>query len=150
MREPRVARAVLGSAMLLLVPILPAAAKQPAPAVDLAALAECRSGVGDYNTLALKIAGDPNATKAMGWVEVRQPNTFLKEYQLPKAITVFGHKTTRIAFGSAALMAILDGVAPKTLAATIGLTNVGSGEGKVLFAKTVKEEKDDLATPPSA
>ena len=122
------------------------AAKSSAPAVELAALVECRAGVPDYGTLAFKLIGDPNAAKTLGWVEVKQSNPFLREYLLPKGIKVFGHKTTHIAFGSAALLAILDGVDPKALAAKLGLEDVGLGAGKVMFAKTLKEEKDDSAT----
>ena len=77
---------------------------------------------------------------------MKQSNPFLREYLLPKVIKVFGYKTTHIAFGSAALLAILDGVDPKALAAKLGLEDVGLGVGKVMFAKTLKEEKDDLAT----
>ncbi len=137
----------LAAVLLASLSYLPSAgARRPAPAVDLSALVECRAGVPDYGALAFKIVGDPALPKAMGWVEVEQSNPFLREYQLPKVIKVFGYKTTHIAFGSAALLAILDGVAPKALAAKLGLEDASPGAGKVIFAKTIKEEKDDLAT----
>jgi hypothetical protein len=136
-------------AALLLVSILPAAelAARPRPApLDLVALVECRAGSRDYGALAFKIAGDPDAAKAMGWVAVEQPNPFLREYRLPRAIKVFGHKTAEIAFASAGLLALLDGVAPETLAAKLHLADASPGAGKVMFARTISEEKDDLAT----
>src|SRR5579862_9492150 len=67
-----------------------AADDQRTPPVDLPALIECRAQVRDYNSLGFKIAGNPEVTKEMGWVEVKQANPFLREYRLPKAIVVFG------------------------------------------------------------
>ena len=122
------------------------AVDQPEPPVDLPALIECRAGIRDYFSIGFKITGDPDAAKAMGWVEVKQPNPFLKEYRLPKAIAVFGHRTKNIAFASAGLLAILDDVSPKAFAAKLGLTDAVPGSSKVLFAKTIKEEKVEGAT----
>ena len=122
------------------------AVDRPAPSADLPALIECRAEIRDYNALGFKIVGDPDAAKAMGWVEVKQENPFLKEYLLSKAITVFGHRTKYIAFASAGLLANLDHVSPKALAAKLGLTNALPGSSKVLFAKMVKEDKVEGAT----
>ncbi|HEX3904075.1 MAG TPA: hypothetical protein VH853_14645 [Polyangia bacterium] len=91
------------------------AVDRPAPPADLPALIECRAEIRDYNALGFKVVGDPDAAKAMGWIEVKQENPFLREYRLPKAIAVFGHRTKNIAFASAGLLAILDNVSPKTL-----------------------------------
>jgi hypothetical protein len=122
------------------------AVEEAAPPVDLPALIECRAQIRDYNSLGFSLFGNPDAAKAMGWVEVRQTNPFLQEYRLPKPIVVFGYRTKEIAFGSAGLLAILDGVLPKTLAAKLGLTAAIPGSSKLLFAKTIKEEKVEGAT----
>ncbi len=145
---PRMRRSSLTAALLfasvLQSPALPA---RPRPAaVDLAALVECRAGVRDYGALAFKIAGEPGAARELGWMAVEQPNPLLREYQLPNALKVFGHRTTHIAFASAGLLAILDGVPPAALATKLHLTNASPSAGKVMFARTILETSDDLGT----
>ncbi len=138
------AAAVLFASLLAAAPGL--AARQPAAKVDLPALVECRAAVRDYGALAFKIAGDPEAAKEMGWVPVEQSNPFLREYRMPNVLKVFGYKTTHVAFASAGLLAILDGVAPEKLAAKLHLTNASPGAGKVMFARTILQQSDDLGT----
>jgi len=122
-----------------------AEARQAVPAPDLPKLIECRATVADYGSLAFGLMGDGGIAARMKWTEVKPSNPFLKEYALPKPIRVFGHLTSHIAFASAGILAVLDDVAPKELATSLGLKPAFPDlKNKVMFAKTILAE--DTAT----
>ena len=87
---------------------------------------------------------DSGLAARMKWTEVKQSNPFLKEYELPRPIRAFGHPALHVAFASAGILAVLDDVAPKELAATLGLKPAFPDLDKVMFFKTIRA--DDTAT----
>lgn len=120
----------------------------PATAVDLPALIECRGEIADYTQMAMKLA-DEKSAKQLGWAKVEQPNPFLAEYRLPKAITVFGtYKTRRVALGASGVLAILEGkqASPSDIAARLRLEAVPAGATRNLFARVVKQTSDDVTS----
>lgn len=78
---------------------------------------ECRLTVPAYTGFALSISEADGIAQARGWKRVDSPNPFLNEYELPKPITVGGsYRTTRIAFTSNAILAVLDVADPAEVA----------------------------------
>jgi hypothetical protein len=129
--------------LLALLAMPPSEAATP---IDLPRLIECRAEVGDYTQLAMRIGQDE---KALGFIKVKQPNTFIVEYQLAKPITVFGgYKTQRIAFGSSGILAILDGkqATPKGLATKLKLQAFPMGTHQTIYARVIKDDTDVVAS----
>jgi hypothetical protein len=133
---------LLGLLSVILPEISVVARSEVTPQTDLPGLIACRADVADYGGLATTVAS-PDGEKAFGWKLIQQPNPYLKEYELRQPISVFGHSTRRIVFASSGIMAVLDRVDPKALAAKLNLTSAGS-PSKIMFARTIKEQKDEL------
>lgn len=94
---------------------------------DLAVVIECRAPTSVKEPLAgnlwrVVLGGEPQPQPAFhAWKGVKQPNISLREVTLPAPITVFGHRTRRIAVLSEATMAIIDGVSLEDVSDQLGL-----------------------------
>lgn len=111
--------------------------------LDLAALIECRADVPSYNGLAFWLAGEPGAAKALSWKEVPSVNPFLRQYDLPAPVHVFGRETGTIVFTATGPMAVLDGIAAPDLARQIDVPAMVSTPDKFLGEKVVTESTED-------
>jgi hypothetical protein len=120
-----------------------ASAQSDNPAADLPGLIECRTDAKAWGALAFSLMGDPGTAEALGWKERASDNPFLKEFDLPSAIGVFGRSTRRIAITGTGPLAVLDGVAPDVLAAELGITPTISTPGKFLGEKLVVESSEE-------
>ncbi len=120
------------------------------PAIpDLAAMIECRVDARTYNGFALEFAMDPDAATDLGWIEVEQPNPFLREFSLTEPVRVFGRETRNIGFGASGLLAFLNGEDARKLAAELGVVAVVDTPEKFLGEKVlseIAEEQDGLRT----
>jgi hypothetical protein len=125
---------------------LPAQAQNPPP-YDLAAMVECRgTTVADYNGLAIALAGDEarETREALGLTEEKSHNTMLAEFSLKTPLTVFGRQTSRLAFNSAGVFAILDEADPHPLAKELGVTAVIDRPSKFMAEKILSETDEEL------
>jgi hypothetical protein len=120
-----------------------ASAQSDNAAPDLSGLIECRADTRAWGALAFSLMGDPGAAEALGWKERASDNPFLKEFDLPSQIGVFGRSTSRVAITGTGPMAVLDGVAPDMLAAELGVTPTISTAGKFLGEKLVVESSQE-------
>jgi hypothetical protein len=139
---------VIGSFPIVLVGLSLGVRSEGAPAIDLPKLIECRAEMADYTQLATKIGADGDGSP-LGWTKIKQPNGFIAEYQLPKPIVVFGgYKTRRIAFSASGILAILEHgqVKPEALATKLHLEPVQVGGNRLIYAKVVKNDTDDVAS----
>ncbi|MCA0035194.1 hypothetical protein [Mesorhizobium sp. B263B2A] len=122
----------------------PAMAEDFDPAsLDLAALIECRADVPAYNGFAFWLAGEPGAADRLGWKEVPSGNPFLRQYQLPAPVHVFGRETGTVVFTATGPMAVLEGIAAPDLAWQIGAPATVSSPDKFLGEKVVAESTED-------
>ncbi|MBB4132848.1 hypothetical protein [Xanthomonas sp. 3075] len=106
---------------------------------DLPALIECRQRIGDFNALAPVLA-DPLKAVALGWTPLEQANLFMTEYTLNTPISVFGHRTTHIAFSGASVMALLDLPDPRPLAKQLNLELGVDNADKVMYGRELVSE----------
>ncbi|TPN47895.1 MULTISPECIES: hypothetical protein [unclassified Mesorhizobium] len=122
----------------------PAMAEDFDPAsLDLAALIECRADVPAYNGFALWLAGEPGAADRLGWKEVPSGNPFLRQYQLPAPVHVFGRETGTVVFTATGPMAVLDGIVAPDLARQLSIPATVSTPDKFLGEKVVAESTED-------
>lgn len=131
---------------LILTAALVAASEAQAAEDRLADLIACKSGMADYNALAQEITGDDRsaALKRLGLKPVKSSNPFLAEYRLQAPIAVFGRTTSRIAFNSAGVFALLDEADPHPLARELGITPDLDTPSKFLGEKLVREDEETL------
>jgi len=111
--------------------------------LDLAALIECRADLSAYTGYALWLAGDPGAASTLGWKEVPSANAFLRQYQLPAPVRVFGRETGTIVFTASGPMAVLDGIAAADLARRLDVPAMVSTPDKFLGEKVVTESTEN-------
>lgn len=122
----------------------PAAAQDFDPAaLDLALLIECRADVPAYNGFAFWLAGEPGAARTLGWREVATGNPFLRQYELPAPLGVFGRETASVVFTATGPMAVLDGVAAPDLARELGVAATIATPEKFLGEKVVFEKAEE-------
>lgn len=76
--------------------------------VDVVDALECRLDPRTYNGFAFTIGSDDSGYRARGWKRRKSNNPFLSQYELPKPITIAGHRTRTVVFSSTAIMAVLD------------------------------------------
>lgn len=110
--------------------------------VDLPALIECRSDVPTSNSFALWLSDQPNAPAKLGWKEARAGNLFLKQYELPAPLGVFGRETASIVFTTSGPMAMFEDVSAADLAQALGVTAPISTPEKFLGEKVVIESSE--------
>jgi len=92
--------------------------------VDVIDAIECRLDAPSYNGFAFGLNGEAQIAKHRHWVKIASKNPFLNEYDLPEAITVAGHYTTRrVAFSSTGVIAIIDVADPAEIAKAQGIEN---------------------------
>lgn len=113
--------------------------------LDFAALIECRANVPAYNGLALWLAGEPDVGQTLGWKEAASGNPFLRQYELPAPIHVFGRDTGTIVFTATGPMAVLDGIAAPDLARQLDVPATVSTPDKFLGEKVVAESSEDAS-----
>jgi hypothetical protein len=132
--------------VLILAAAMALASEARAAEDRLAELIACKSGLEDYNALAREITGPGKsaALKRLGLKPVKSPNPFLAEYSLKAPITVFGRTTSRIAFNSAGVFALLDETDPHPLAKALGITPDLDTPSKFLGEKLVREDEETL------
>ncbi len=92
--------------------------------VDVVDAINCKIDAPTYTGFALTLDGDDGGAKQRKWRKIKSKNAFLAEWVLPEPILVeAGHTTSRIAFSSSGIMAILDLADPATLAKAEGIKN---------------------------
>lgn len=122
--QSRFALAVL-VAVLSVTPPLKAAEEGFDPqSVDVVDAIECRLDAPAYNGFAFALNGEKKIADKRRWVRIDTINPFMNEYDLPAAITVAGHYSTRrIAFTSNGVLAILNLTDPALIAHEQGIKN---------------------------
>lgn len=137
--------------MKVLFPLAAVAMSWPAqaqtPPHDLAALIECRgTSVQDYNQLAFALAGDEasETREALGLTEARSRNPLLAEFSLEAPLTVFGRETSRVAFNSAGVFAILDEADPHPLARQLDVAPAIDRPAKFMGERVLSETDEEL------
>lgn len=88
----------------------------------------CKLDAPSYNGFALSVGGDDGIAARRHWRRIETDNPFLAEYDLPVPITVAGHATSRIAFSSSAILAVLDLADPAEVARAEGVANAADPE----------------------
>lgn len=99
----------------------------PATVSEVDAIA-CQLDAPSYTGFALAVSGDDGIAVQRKWHRIESGNPFLAEYALPAPITVAGHATSRIAFSSSAIVAILDLPDPAAVAGPEGVANAADAE----------------------
>lgn len=99
----------------------------PATVSEVDAIA-CQLDAPSYTGFALAVSGDDGIAVQRHWHRIESGNPFLAEYALPAPITVAGHATSRIAFSSSGIVAILDLPDPAAVAAPEGVANAADAE----------------------
>lgn len=89
---------------------------------------DCRLDAPSYTGFALSVSGDDGIAAQRRWRPIESGNPFLAEYALPAPITVAGHATSRIAFSSSGIIAILDLPDPAVVAGPEGVANAADAE----------------------
>ncbi|ENN84592.1 hypothetical protein RHSP_73738 [Rhizobium freirei PRF 81] len=139
---------LLLTAFLLGAPAVHAAtAEQDPTKIDLAKLIECTTyDVPSYNDFAMWLTGPESAAamKLFGISELPSDNPLLREFQLTAPVSVFGRKTSRIAFASSGPLAVLDEPDPRPLAKTLGVTAAVDRPHKFLGAKEITSNREQL------
>jgi hypothetical protein len=110
--------------------------------VDLACLArliEGRGRIADY-TAFIEAMQEEGALARLGMAKVAQVNPFFEEYRLKTPIQVFHWKTSRICFGSAGVMAILEGVKAEALAKELNLSLFLQMPSKPMYCRAVRDQ----------
>lgn len=108
--------------------------------VDIAGLIACKGQPEDYMSLALALQ-DPLNAVALGWRPLPATNMFLSEYALNTPISVFGHRSERIAFAGSSVMAVLDMADPRPLAKELALETAIDTPDKAMFGKELLSEE---------
>jgi hypothetical protein len=108
--------AVLSTALLLATAGQAADGVDP-DSIDVVDALECRLDAPAYTGFAMALNGEEKIADKRHWVRIKTKNPFINEYELPTAIKVAGHYSTRrIAFTSSGVLAILDLDDPTALA----------------------------------
>lgn len=102
--------------------------------LDVAALVECRQDVAAHAALTAAV-NDPLKAVANGLQPLPRQNQFMEEFRLAAPITVFGHRTERIALAGASIMAVLDEPDPRRLAGTLKLETGYDADGKFMAGR---------------
>jgi hypothetical protein len=131
--------------LVLTSPVIAGAEDFDPASLNLATLIECRADVPIYNGLALWLSGEPGAADRLGWKEVPSGNPFLRQYQLPAPVHVFGRETATIVFTATGPMAVLDGIAAPDLARQLDIPATVSTPDKFLGEKVVAESTEDTS-----
>lgn len=113
-------------------------------AVDVVDAIECKLDAPTYNGFAMALNGEEQIAKKRHWVPVKSGNPMLNEYALPAPITVAGtYRTSRVAFTSSGVLAILDLADPAPLAREQGIANAADPKA---LADSLRESGE--APPP--
>lgn len=89
----------------------------------------CRLDAPSYNGFAFAVVGKANLAARRHWKKVVSSNPFMDEYDLPAPVLVTGtYRTSRIAFTSTGILAILDLADPTILAREEGIANAADPE----------------------
>lgn len=118
-------RMILALAIVFTTPAVAAADDEFDPStVSVTDAINCYLDVPTYNAFALSVTGEGGEAEARGWQKVESANPFLAEYELPEPVAITGDWiTSRIAFSSSGILAILDVADPKVIAVTEGIAN---------------------------
>lgn len=108
--------------------------------VNLARLISCQDQPEAFLSLAIAVQEPLNAV-SLGWRPLPQTNMFMTEYALNQPVTVFGHRSDRIAFAGSAVMAILDLPDPRPLAKELALETAVDTPDKAMFGKELLSEE---------
>jgi hypothetical protein len=138
---------LLSCAFLAQAPSASAQAAAPPVTADLAGLArliECRQcSVADYTAFTEALQEEGTLAR-LGMTKVEQGNPLLEEYRLKTPIQVFRRNTARVCFGSAGVMAILEGVKAEHLARELDLAPFLQASGQARYVKTLKDRYEAL------
>lgn len=110
---------------------------------DWVKMLECRAKFEQYTSFAMGDFQDEKFKKALGIKKVKQANSFIEEYELPKALDIYGYTTNRIAFTSSGVMAIVNEKNPVQLAEKLQLGVEYNRGGKILATKVISETKPE-------
>ncbi|QKD01032.1 hypothetical protein EB235_05585 [Mesorhizobium loti R88b] len=131
--------------MAVLASFAVAKANDYAPAsLAFAELIECRADVPTYNGFALWLGGQPDAPARLSWKEIPAGNFFLKQYELPAPLHVFGRETASVVFTATGPMAVFDDFSEADPAWTLGVIPAISAPDKFLGKKVVAESTEDV------
>jgi hypothetical protein len=113
------------------------------PAVEPAALMECRSDMASFQAFAEDAL---STAPPAGWTKVEGANPFLTEFRLARPVTAFGRSTSRVAFASSGLLALFDNVEAQAIAGPLGIANDLGGPskfvGEKILSRKVEEDKE--------
>ncbi|MER8365142.1 hypothetical protein [Mesorhizobium sp. M1348] len=89
------------------------------------------------------LSGEPGAAEKLGWKEVPAGSPFLRQYQLPVPVHVFGRETASVVFAATGPMAVFDGVSAPDLARELGITPELATPDKFLGEKVLVESSEE-------
>lgn len=104
----------------------------------------CEVTFEEYQSFVLGDLQSADFKRRMNIRKVEQSNSFLSEYELPKAIQVFGYSTRRVVFTSSGIMAVLEESDSKSLAAKLELPVTMSFGPKILATRVLKETSPEI------
>ncbi len=119
-------------------------ASPTAPALDLAALIECRAGVADYAAVVGRFS-DPARASADGLTRLAQGNRFMTEFSTAAPVAVFGTTSQHIAVAGGSIMAVLDLADPRPLASRLSLETGYDADGKFMAGRELVSR--DITAP---
>lgn len=110
---------------------------------DIVRFIECRATAQEYNAFAFEFADNEKTARKWGWKKVRKGNGMLSVYALSKPISVYGERTSRIAFSGTGIVALLPDRA-STLVQRLELTPLHEGADAKLYGKTIASSKETV------
>ncbi len=120
-----------------------ALAATPTTQVDWVKILECRAKFREYTSFALGDFQDEKFKKSIGIKKIKQADSFIEEYELPKAIDIYGYTTNRIAFTSSGVLAVVNEKNPVQLAEKLKLKVEYNRGGKILATQVISETKPE-------
>lgn len=111
--------------------------------LDLAAIIACEADIPTYSALVFHLAMEPDALATLGWAEIDSRNPFLRQFDLPVPVDVFGRSASQIVFSATGPLAILRDVDASSLAATLGVTQVSAAPGQFLGETVIFEAVEE-------
>ena len=118
----------------------PAAKPKPLPAApDLRALIACEKTIQDWMSLARSYS-DPAARTSWGWRAAKLGSGMLTSYTLSQPLSVFGTRTSQIAFSGSSVVAVLRDRKLESLVREFKLEPTYEGVTTKIFGRVVRAD----------
>lgn len=111
---------------------------------DIVKFIQCKATAQEYNAFAFEFADDEKKAKQWGWKKGKARRGMLSVYTLSKPITVYGERTSRIAFSGTGIVALLAASRAPALVQELGLAPVHQGSEAKVYGKTISSSKEKV------